>query len=634
MSTPPSFIRHATRHAFAILALGALIAPSPARAAISADAQKVVDRYLQATGGAAALAAEHTTHARFTLRAFGLQGAVESWSRLPSSGASVTTIGPFTLREGDDGQTAWRIDQNGRYAELGGTDLEQVRASTWYENEMWARPGQGGGDVTRVGADHDSLGSYTVLEAKAPNGHPRRLWFDDHTGLLVRSVQRDDTRDITDVLGDYRRIGARLRPARTVIRIANMPLNDATMTLDTLTVNETLPDTLFASRESSSEGVHFHGGERHATIPFEYAARHVWLKVSVNGGPFADFLLDTGASITVLDSAFAAAHGITVQGRVQVAGAGSDQGGASFAEIRSLFVPGPDGEGVELGAEKVAVLSLAPHLEPFFWRPVAGVLGYDFISRFAMTLDYDAATVTLADPASFQTPAGATSLPFELASNIPVIEARLDSSLSGRFRLDVGSGSTVDLHGPFVRAHDLENRTGNKLTALGGGFGGTFSGDITRMKRMDLGPFGWDDPIVILSGATEGGLASEDYAGNIGNQVLERFQVTFDYTHKTVWLKPGSRYTKRDEFSLAGLQLARFDGAVRAMNVLARSPAERAGLREGDEVVAVDGRAIKDWTFDALDAMFEHGVPGSQHKIEYRRDGRKKNAKLTLERII
>ncbi|HUK64081.1 MAG TPA: PDZ domain-containing protein, partial [Dongiaceae bacterium] len=610
------------------------VVASPAHATISADAQPVVDRYLHATGGAAALSAERSTHARFTLSAFGLAGKVESWSRLPDCGASVTAIGPFTLREGDDGQVAWRIDQNGRYAVLGGTDLEQTRAATWYENEMWARPGQGGGDVRRVGPDQDSLGTYIVLEATAPNGHPRRLWFDDRTGLLVRSVQRDDMRDITDVLADYRKIAGRLRPARTVIRVANMPLNDATMTLDTLWVNETLADTLFTSRQGAPDTPHFHGGEPHATIPFEYGARHVWLKVSVNGGPFADFLLDTGASITVLDSAFAAVHGIQAQGRVQVSGAGSDQGGASFAEIRSLFVPGPDGEGVELGAEKIAVLSLAPHLEPFFWRPVAGVLGYDFISRFAMTLDYDAATVTFTDPASFQPPAGATEMPFELASNIPVIEARLDSNLTGRFRLDVGSGSTVDLHGPFVRAHDLENHTGPKLTALGGGFGGTFSGDITRMKRMDIGPFGWDDPIVILSGATQGGLASEDYAGNIGNQVLERFQVTFDYTRKTLWLKPGSRYAKRDEFSLAGLQLARFDGAVRAMNVLAGSPAERAGLKEGDEVLAVDGRAMRDWTLESLDAMFEHGVPGSRHKIEYRRDGRKKNAKLTLERMI
>ncbi|MFI5370957.1 MAG: PDZ domain-containing protein, partial [Candidatus Eisenbacteria bacterium] len=613
-----------------LLATGAQGVIAPAHAAITADAQPVVDRYVRATGGAAALAAEHSSHAHFTLAAFGLTGHVEGWTRLPDHGASLTSIGPFTLREGDDGQVAWRIDQNGRYAVLGGPDLDNTRAATWYDNEMWARPGQGGGEVSRVGTEHDSLGSYTVLEVKAPNGHPRRLWFDDRTGLLVRSTQRDDTRDITDLLSDYRTVEGRLRPTRTVIRVGNMPLNDAILTLDSTRVNETLSDTLFAAREAGPTGVHFQGGGHSATIPFDYSARHVWVKVSVEGGPFVDFLLDTGASITVLDSAYAVSRGIAVQGRVQVSGAGSDQGGASLSEIKGLFVPGPDGEGIELGPEKVAVLSLAPHLEPFFWRPIAGVLGYDVISRFALTLDYDAATLTLADPTGFQPPKGGTAMPFELAANIPVIDATLDSTLGGRFRIDVGSGSTVDLHGPFVRAHDLREHTGTKLTALGGGFGGTFSGDIARMKRMQIGPFGWDDPIVILSGATEGGLASEDYAGNIGNQVLERFRVTFDYTRKTVWFEPGARYGKRDEFSLAGMQLARFDGAVRAMNVLTGSPAEKAGLREGDEVLAVDGKSMKSWTLDALNALFETGTPGARHSIAYRHEGKKRNAKLTL----
>jgi hypothetical protein len=611
-------------------------ASARAHATITPDAQPVVDRYVRGTGGAAALAAEHATRQRFTLTAFGLKGSVRSWTRLPDQSASLTTIGPFTLREGDDGRTAWRIDQNGRYAELGGKDLENTRAATWYENEMWARPGQGGGSVSLAGAEEDSLGRYAVLEVVAPGGHARRLWFDEATGLLVRSRQRDDTRDITDVLSDYRVVAGRLRPGRTVVQVAGMALNDATLTLDSLWANETLSDTLFVSRQAMTEsaGVHFRGGGTRAVIPFHYAARHVWVKVSVDGGEFADFLLDTGASITVLDSAFAASRGIVAEGRVQVTGAGSDQGGASFSQVRSLFVPGPDGQGVELGPEKVAVLSLAPHLEPFFWRPVAGVLGYDFISRFALTIDYDAETLTLEDPQGFHYGGGGAPIPFELSGSIPVIEARLDSSITGRFRLDVGSGSTVDLHTPFVRANRLSERTGRKLTALGGGFGGTFSGDITRMKRMAIGPYAWDDPIVILSGAREGGLASEDYAGNIGNQVLERFRPTFDYTRKTVWLEPAARFDERDEFSLAGVQLARFDGVVRAMTVLAGSPAQAAGLAEGDQVEAVDGRPMKDWTLEALDVMFERGRPGERHRITFRRDGKKRTVTMVLERML
>ena len=49
-----------------------------------------------------------------------------------------------------------------------------------------------------------------------------------------------------------------------------------------------------------------------------------------------------------------------------------------------------------------------------------------------------------------------------------------------------------------------------------------------------------------------GALASEDYAGNVGNQILDRFKCTIDYDHKTVYLEPGKRYAKRDQFSRAG----------------------------------------------------------------------------------
>src|SRR5215831_13501670 len=92
MNMPRSRVACVLRCALPVLALGAMTAmvPEPAHATITSDAQPVVDRYVQATGGAAALAAEHATHGRFTLNAFGLTGRVESWTRLPSSSASRT----------------------------------------------------------------------------------------------------------------------------------------------------------------------------------------------------------------------------------------------------------------------------------------------------------------------------------------------------------------------------------------------------------------------------------------------------------------------------------------------------------------------------------------------------------------
>jgi len=169
---------------------------------------------------------------------------------------------------------------------------------------------------------------------------------------------------------------------------------------------------------------------------------------------------------------------------------------------------------------------------------------------------------------------------------------------------------------------------------MGGGFGGTFTSHIGRMKSMEIGPYSWKGPLVILSGAERGGLASEDYAGNIGNEIFERFRCTFDYEHRRLYLEPGKRYLKVDRFSRAGVQLARFGDAVKAMQVLSGSAAEAAGLKEGDEVVTLDGKPILNWTQDSVTEMFENGAVGEKHVLGLLRDGKPRKVTVKLKEMI
>ena len=154
------------------------------------------------------------------------------------------------------------------------------------------------------------------------------------------------------------------------------------------------------------------------------------------------------------------------------------------------------------------------------------------------------------------------------------------------------------------------------------------------MKRMEIGPYAWKEPLVILSGAERGGLASEDFAGNIGNEIFERFKCTFDYEHRVLYLEPGRRYGKVDRFSRAGVQLARFDDGVRAMQVLPGSAAAAAGLLEGDVVVSLDGKPIGEWTQDSVSALFENGPVGEAHVLEVMRDGQPRKVTLKLKEMI
>jgi len=613
--------------------IAALIAAPAARAVITPEAALVVDRYVAAIGDRAAVEAERSLHSKNTITAFGFTGTLESWIQRPDRIASQTALGPFTLRDGFDGTTAWRIDQNGKLSIRDGKDLEDEQGSVWFESGQWLMPDQGGGSVGVLGKESDSTGAYAVLEVKGTVGRTRALWFSVKTGLLDRVVIKTDQQTITTRLSDYRLAAGLLRPHRQDASVAGMPLNNLTVTLDSLWVNPAIDPARFAAPQPAAADFKFLKGTGPARLPIRYGERHLWVKVAIDGRAPEDFLLDTGASVSLLDSAWAASRGIASEGKMQAVGAGAT-GDVAFAKVGAIRVSGPDGDGIEIAGQKLAVLALNRFVAPFFWRDAAGVLGYDFISRFVMEIDYDSGTLTLYDPKSFTYAGKGTAVPITLAGSIPVVRAKIDGEYEGQFRLDVGSGSTVDLHSPYVKKHGLREKLAKTVAVMGGGFGGTFTSHLGRMKTMEIGPYSWKDPLVILSGAERGGLASEDYAGNIGNEIFERFKCTFDYEHRTLYLEPGRRYAKADRFSRAGVQLARFGEAVKAMQVLPGSAAMAAGIKVGDEVVSLDGKPILDWTQDSVTEAFENGATGEKHALELMRDGKRRKVTLKLKEMI
>lgn len=621
----------------AALLLTLALPPAPSAAGISPEAERVVSRYLEATGGAAAFAAESTSYVRARVEAFGFTGSLESWSARPDRRHSRTALGPFDLQEWGAGGAAWRTDPTtARVVRLADHDLREAEAGAWFERERWAEPGQGGGDVRLAAAERDSAGGYQVLEASAPTspaGKPRRLWFRDRDGLLARiEAPRDNGLVVTD-LSDWRVFAGRLRPFRSVTRAAHMPANVLVAITDSLAVNADFSGVSFEPPGPVASGVEWGAAPGEAVVPFDYRARHLWVKVRLADGSLHDFLFDTGASVTVIDSAFAARMGLRTEGSMQAAGAGAT-GSASFTLLPQLSLVGEGGDGVTVRDLRVGVLSVSPSFAPYFWRDVPGVIGYDVISRFQVTVDYDAARLTLRDPARGAYASAEAPLRMVMNGTVPAIEAAIDGH-EGLFRLDLGSSSTVDLHTPFVRAHDLTTRLRHAQRITGTGFGGEFSSVLGRLGRMQVGRHAWDDPMVTCSEAAEGAFASEDFAGNIGNRLLERFRVTLDYERRQVVLEPGARVAQRDRFTRAGALLTREpDGRIVVRALLPGSPAREAGLREGDVVRHIDGRDIGQWDAGTLEARLEGGREGGTVAFDVERDGRRKRVRVRLREVL
>jgi hypothetical protein len=616
-----------------VLCLAAAPVATLARAEIAPEAKPVLERYLAAIGGRATFEGTHSTHMKASLTAFGLSGTTESWSIAPDHRASFTKVGPFSLREAFDGKVGWRTDPGGKVLVLDGKDLETARGSAWFENERFLAADQEGGKVAYEGTVKDSTGTYTVLEITPPAGRSRRLYFNPTTGLIDRTEAKQDQQTVINFSSDYRKVEGHLVPFKSVTTIVGMPQNSISVALDSIEFNVPIADSIFAAPALPPPPVTWLKTPGTARLPFHYRGRHIWLRASVNGGPPADFIYDTGASITVIDSAYAAQIGLKTEGAMQAQGAGS-AGNASFSRLDSLKVISEDGDGVVLKDQKVGVLSVNGFLAPFFWRDCAGVLGFNFISQFINEIDFDDQVLTLREANHFNYQGKGERVPFALAGTVPAVRMSLDNKYEGIFRVDVGSNSTVDLHGPFVKQNHLDRLGGKSVEVTGGGFGGTFSSSLHRMKEVMIGPYTWNNPLVSFSGAQSGALTSEDYAGNIGNQILERFKCTFDYEHHDLYLEPGKNFDRPDRFSRVGAQLARYGDEVKAMQVLKGSPADKAGLRVGDVVVSINGKPTLDYDPDSLAKMFDEGEVGSKIEFELTRDGARKKITVTLKEII
>lgn len=623
------------------IVLSLMLAPAPALAEISARAQAIVDHYVEATGGRAALDAERGTHGFGRLESIKLKGTIEQWTQVPDKLLVRIRLGSLRIAMGTDGRTAWETDLAARRVRvLEGRELERLRGEAWFENEMWAREDQGGGRVAFVVTSYRGGEEFHCLEVTSPLGATRRLWFSGKTGLVTRAVEQVDHDEAETFLSQYRRLGGRRRPTlqdgidqNYAFLWDEAPVNR--MMLDSLRAGPPGDSTIFSPPESQERTVTWLRTPGVARIPFRYGSRHVWIRASINGLPPADFLLDTGAGGLAIDREYARKSGLIKEGEFDVQGMGG-RASASFARVRTIRITGSGGDGVQLADFKASVVDLGQRHEQVLWRKMAGLIGYDVLGRFAVEIDYDRQVVTFREPKTFIYSGAGAALDMKLMGGIPIVSAAFDGGCGGDFLVDVGSSFGAIVHGSLSRRCRVFARVADRkqVKIQGGGVGDGFQSWLCRLDTLQVGPFTICEPILALSLATHGMVGSEDYSGNLGNGVLERFKVTIDYLGRKLYLEPGARFAERDRYSRIGATLLRTQDRVVAWGVVHGSPADEAGLKDRDEVLEIDGRPAKSYTPEELDRLFVDGEPGSTHTLKVLREFKPATLTVTLQDVI
>lgn len=163
-------------------------------------------------------------------------------------------------------------------------------------------------------------------------------------------------------------------------------------------------------------------------------------------------MFDTGAEDAVTPE-MAAALGLKTEGT----GTARDSGGGSLSIAFTRVAAVRVGEA-EMTDQPFAVLPLPRYLTDRGNRPaIAGFIGYELLTRFAVRLDYDDRTLTLRPGTDFRYEGKGIRVPLVFNAKTPVVPATADG-VAGRFVVDTGSTGALTLRRAFVEDHGLETR--------------------------------------------------------------------------------------------------------------------------------------------------------------------------------
>lgn len=363
-----------------------------------------------------------------------------------------------------------------------------------------------------------------------------------------------------------------------------------------------------------------------ATVPFtQLTGGIIILHALIDSHPDTlNFVLDTGSSGISLDSATAEYLGMnpvpserTIRG---IAGIRK----VNFLYNRSLHFPGLTVENLDFHINDYELLTTV------YGERIDGIIGYSIISRYILKIDYDSMKLSFFSKGTMRYPKGGYLLKPTISQLVSQpMRVKDEKAIYSRFLFDIGAGLCLLLSREFVDDSAFFNKKRKRYIKEAEGLGGKIDMELTVMKEARVGPYKFRNvPVFIFD--DEYNVSSYPYMGGIvGNDLLRRFNVILNYGKGDIHITPNTHYNDVFDYSYSGIELYLLNGVIIVGDVAKGSPAEAVGLKEGDEVIAINKNLLHN--LNAYKIALQ--APNQKIKIIIRRDGVMKEFEFKVRSI-